>query len=662
MTATDQLATDDLQDLAHRHLLMHFTRNGAYGPEGKPLLVLDRGEGVYVFDTDGKRYFDGLSSLFCSQLGYSFGEEMASVASQQLSSLAFNTNWATAHPPSIRLAEAMAERAPGDLNRVFFTNGGSEAVEAAWKLVRQYYVARGEQQRTKAIARSIAYHGVTLGALSFTGVKTMKEPFGQAPIPVVRISNTNDFRGERPDLLDELRTTIVARGPGDDRDDHRRARAERRRRARPARGLLGRPSRAGRQVRHRARRRRGHHRLRRFGEWFAAPRYGATPDLITCAKGITSAYAPMGAVIVSDKIAAPLYEDKRMLLHGITYGGHPVAAAIALRNIEIFEREGVLENVRALEGYLGDRLRELKDRIPIVGDVRGEGFFWALELVRDERGDALRRRRARGAAARLPHRAAARGGPDRPPRRPRRRRPAPLAAAGLHGEELDEMVAKTEAVLADASERFFAARDARRARLVAGGGRRGRACGAAARDERADVVVDRRRLRRAVDRLAAARARRDASPCWRRASAATGRAGATAASARRCGPTCPTSSTASAASGRWRPRAPRRTASRRSAPGARSRAWTRGSAGAASCSRPARRRRTRCSTGSRRPRGNGGPARAGRPRDGERAARPARRAPRLRARCGSPRSAAPCTRPATRPCTRRGSRSACATA
>ena len=198
MTATDQLATDDLQELAHRHLLMHFTRNGAYGPEGKPLLVLERGEGVYVFDTEGKRYFDGLSSLFCSQIGYSHGEEMASVASQQLASLAFNTNWATAHPPAIRLAEALAERAPGDLNRVFFTNGGSEAVEAAWKLVRQYYVARGEEQRTKAIARNIAYHGVTLGALSFTGVQTMKEPFGQAPIQVVRVSNTNDFRGERP--------------------------------------------------------------------------------------------------------------------------------------------------------------------------------------------------------------------------------------------------------------------------------------------------------------------------------------------------------------------------------------------------------------------------------------------------------------------------------
>src|SRR5918999_3155941 len=194
MTAIDPLAGDELSALASRHLLMHFTRNGAFGAGGSRLLVLERGEGPYVFDTEGRRYLDGLSSLFCCQLGYSFGEEMAAVAGEQLSTLAFNTNWGTAHPPSIRLAEALAERAPGDLNRVFFTSGGSEAVEAAWKIVRQSYLGRGEPQRTKVIAREIAYHGVTLGALSFTGVRTMKEPFGASPIPVVRVSNTNRYR------------------------------------------------------------------------------------------------------------------------------------------------------------------------------------------------------------------------------------------------------------------------------------------------------------------------------------------------------------------------------------------------------------------------------------------------------------------------------------
>ncbi len=169
----------------------------------------------------------------------------------------------------------------------------------------------------------------------------------------------------------------------------------------------------------------------RIGEWFASSRYGVAPDLITCAKGITSAYAPMGAVLVSDRIAEPLYEEGRMLMHGITFAGHPVAAAIALRNVEIFEREGVLENVRALEPVLGELLEGIKSRVPIVGDVRGAGFFWALELVRDASEARVLGRGAREAAARLPRRPAARGGPDRPPRRPRRRRPAPRPAADL---------------------------------------------------------------------------------------------------------------------------------------------------------------------------------------------------------------------------------------
>src|SRR4051794_20185052 len=373
MTATDPIATADLQERAHRHLLMHFTRNGAFGPEGKPLLVLERGEGPYVFDTDGKRYLDGLSSLFCAQIGYSFGEEMAATAAQQLTTLAFNTNWATAHPPAIELAEAIAERAPGDLNRVFFTNGGPESVEAAWKILRQYYLAKGEPQRTKAIAREIAYHGVTLGALSFTGVRPMKEPFGPAPIPVVRVSNTNPFRapdGEDPAamtrrLLDEMERTIVETGP----ETVAMIIAEP---VQNAGGCLVPPTGYWAGLRELADRYGialvADEVITGFGRidgWFAAPAMGAVPDLITCAKGITSAYAPMGAVIVSDRIAEPLYEDGRMLLHGITYGGHPVAAAIAKRNIEIFEREGVLENVRANEGYFGARLRELQDRLPI---------------------------------------------------------------------------------------------------------------------------------------------------------------------------------------------------------------------------------------------------------------------------------------------------------
>jgi adenosylmethionine-8-amino-7-oxononanoate aminotransferase len=464
MTVADTAGTEALQEQAHRHLLMHFTRNGSFGPGGKPLLVLERGEGAYVFDTDGNRYFDGLSSLFCCQIGYSFGEEMAAVAASQLSTLAFNTNWATAHPPAIRLAAALAERAPGELNRVFFTNGGSESVEAAWKIVRQHYLAKGEPQRTKAIAREIAYHGVTLGALSFTGVRPYKEPFGAAPIPVVRVSNTNRFRD--PDgaddaaltarLLDEMERTIVEAGP----ETVAMVIAEP---VQNAGGCLTPPEGYWPGLRELCDR----YGIAlvadevitgfgRIGDWFASARYGVAPDLITCAKGITSAYAPMGAVLVSDRIAEPLYEDGRMLMHGITFAGHPVAAAIAERNLQIFEREGVLENVRAQEGFIQELLEGIQERLPIVGDVRGAGFFWALELVRDaDNGRFSAEEREKLLRGFLAGRLLEEGLIARPDDR---------GDAVLHlappliatREELQEMAAKTEAVLADASERFFA--------------------------------------------------------------------------------------------------------------------------------------------------------------------------------------------------------------
>jgi adenosylmethionine-8-amino-7-oxononanoate aminotransferase len=463
MTATDARGTATLQERAHRHLLMHFTRNGAYAPGGNELLVLERGEGPYVFDSDGRRYFDGLSSLFCCQIGYSHGEEMAAAAARQLTTLAFNTNWGTAHPAAIDLAEAIAERAPGDLNRVFFTNGGSESVEAAWKIVRQYHVARGEPQRMKAIAREIAYHGVTLGALSFTGVRSMKEPFGEPPVPVVRIANTNRFRA--PDegdeaafcarLLHEVEETILAEGP----ETVAMIIAEP---VQNAGGCLVPPEGYWQGLRELADRYGivlvADEVITGFGRidgYFAAPAMGAVPDVITVAKGITSAYAPMGAAIVSDRIAEPLYEPGRMLLHGITFAGHPVAAAIARQNLEVFEREGVLENVRAREGWLRDALGGLRERLPIVGDVRGAGFFWALELVRDAdngRFDAEERERLlRGF---LPGRLLQEGLIARPDDR---------GDAVLHlapplicgEEELGEMVARTEAVLAEASERFF---------------------------------------------------------------------------------------------------------------------------------------------------------------------------------------------------------------
>jgi adenosylmethionine-8-amino-7-oxononanoate aminotransferase len=303
--------------------------------------------------------------------------------------LAFSTIWGTAHPGALELADRLAELAPDGIDRIFFTSGGSESVEAAWKIARQYHVANGEPQRLKAIARNIAYHGVTLGALSFTGVPAYKEQFGPPAIYTRHVSNTNSFRSElqgealTAHLLREIENVILEEGP----DTVGVIIAEP---VQNAGGCLVPPPGYWAGLRSLADRYgillhadeviTGFGRL---GEYFGVTRYDAIPDLITVAKGLTSAYAPMGAVLVSEKVAAPLYEDKRSLAHGITFGGHPLCAAVALKNLEIFEREQVLENVRAHEEGLEARLWRLKDELPIVGDVRGAGFFWVVELVRD---------------------------------------------------------------------------------------------------------------------------------------------------------------------------------------------------------------------------------------------------------------------------------------
>ncbi len=351
--------------------------------------MIERAEGPYVFDSHGNRYVDGLSSLFCAQIGYSYGEEMAAAAAAQLTTLPFNTNWGTAHPPAIELASELVERAPEGIEGVFFTNGGSESVETAWKLARQYHIANGEPQRRKAIARDIAYHGVTLGALSFTGVPRFKEPFGEPAIPTRHVSNTNPFRSELQGealtaaLLAELEQAIEEEGP----DEVAIVIAEP---IQNAGGCLVPPPGYWPGLREICDR---HGILLfadevisgmgRLGEWFAVERYGGKPDLITIAKGLTSAYAPMGAVLAGEKVVAAMRQPGVTLLHGITFGGHPLSAAIALKNIEIFERDGVLENVRRLEPYLRRRLQEEVLSLPVVGDVRGDGFFFAAELTPD---------------------------------------------------------------------------------------------------------------------------------------------------------------------------------------------------------------------------------------------------------------------------------------
>ena len=380
----------DLQQAARDHLWMHFTRMGGYRDSPVPVIV--RGDGCYLEDADGKRYLDALAGLFCVNIGYGFGEEMGQAALAQMRELPFYTNWSYAHPRAIELAAEVASLAPGDLNRVFFVSGGSEAVEAAWKLARQYYLARGDSpKRYKAIARDVAYHGTTLGALSITGIAAIRAPFEPLVPEVAHVRNTNRYH-RPPDeteveftafLLDDLEQAILQAGPGtvamvimepvqnsggsftppEGYFQGVRAICDRY-------GILlcadevitG---------------------FGRVGAWFASERYDIRPDLILTAKGLSSSYAAIGAVVASERIVEPFLEDKAVFLHGMTFGGHPVQCAVALKNIEIMKRERIVEHVADTQDVFRATLAQLLD-LPIAGDLRGTGFFYALELVKDK--------------------------------------------------------------------------------------------------------------------------------------------------------------------------------------------------------------------------------------------------------------------------------------
>jgi adenosylmethionine-8-amino-7-oxononanoate aminotransferase len=376
-------ATSELQELAKRHLWLHFTRMGAYADHEVP--VITRGEGCYVYDEHGNRYLDGLSALFCVNVGHG-RPELAEAAEKQMRELAYYTNWSYAHPRAIELAARIASLAPGDLNRVFFTSGGSEAVESAWKLARNYHRVRGEGARTKIIARELAYHGVTLGALAATGLTGLRAQFEPLTPGGCHVPNTNSYRwpADRDPLwaADAIEERILFEGP-------ETVAAVILEPVQNAGGCIVPQDGYFQRVREICDR---HGVLLisdevicswgRLGTYFGSERFGYEPDIITTAKGIAASYVPMGAMIVSDRIAEPFMHDEAMFAHGFTFGGHPVACAVAMANLDIFEREDLCGHVRAKEGEFRQVLEGLRD-LPIVGDVRGTGYFHAIELVKD---------------------------------------------------------------------------------------------------------------------------------------------------------------------------------------------------------------------------------------------------------------------------------------
>jgi hypothetical protein len=397
MTAQSALPLDDetyagLQKSAREHLWMHFTRMSSYDQADVPIIV--RGEGAYVYDAKGRRYLDALAGLFVSQVGHG-RKELADAAAKQAGELAFFPLWSYAHPNAITLAERVANYAPGDLNRVFFTSGGGEAVETAWKLAKNYFKLTGKPMKHKVISRAVAYHGTTQGALSITGLPALKAVFEPLVPSTFRVPNTNFYRAPEPftepeDLeafgrwaADQIEVAIENEGA----DTVAAVFLEP---VQNAGGCFPPPPGYFQRVREICDR---HDVLLvsdevicafgRLGHMFGAERYGYQPDMITCAKGLTSGYAPLGAMIASDRLMEPFLQGSATFAHGYTFGGHPVSTAVANANLDIFEREGLNRHVLANQDAFRATLERLND-LPIVGNVRGDGYFYGIEMVKDK--------------------------------------------------------------------------------------------------------------------------------------------------------------------------------------------------------------------------------------------------------------------------------------
>jgi adenosylmethionine-8-amino-7-oxononanoate aminotransferase len=399
MTTTPETVTSaartsrgtDRAEAARDHLWMHFARHSTYADGGQiPIIV--RGEGCRIWDDRGRSYLDGLAGLFVVQAGHG-RRELAEAAARQASELAFFPIWGYAHPAAIDLAERLAHYAPGDLNRVFFTTGGGEAVESAWKLAKQFFKLTGKPGKTKVISRNIAYHGTPQGALAITSLPALRAPYEPLVPGAFKVPNTNAYRapeGLGGDLkafgrwaADRVEEAILFEGA----DTVAAVFVEP---VQNAGGCFPPPPGYFERLREICDR---HDVLLvsdevicafgRIGSMFACDDFGYVPDIITCAKGMTSGYSPIGAMIASERLFEPFTRGHTSFLHGYTFGGHPVSAAVGLANLDIFEREGLNDHVKAQSPVFRATLEKLLE-LPIVGDVRGEGFFFGIELVKDK--------------------------------------------------------------------------------------------------------------------------------------------------------------------------------------------------------------------------------------------------------------------------------------
>jgi adenosylmethionine-8-amino-7-oxononanoate aminotransferase len=391
-SGSSKFSEQELQQKAKDHLWMHFARQSVM-EDGAGVPIIVKGEGHHIWDSKGKRYFDGLSGLFVVNAGHG-RRRLAEAAAKQAEQLAFFPIWSYAHPNAIELADRLASYAPGNLNRVFFSTGGGEAVETAFKLAKYYWKLQGRPTKHKVISRNVAYHGTPQGALAITGIPAMKEMFEPVTPGGFRVPNTNYYRAEEMGFTgseeafgqwaaNRIEEMIQFEGP-------ETVAAIFLEPVQNSGGCFPPPPGYFKRVREIC----DQYDVLlvadevitgfgRIGDWFASTTYGFQPDMITCAKGMTSGYSPIGATIVSDRIYEPFKHGTTAFYHGYTFGGHPVSAAVALANLDIFEEEKLNENVRKNSPIFRSTLEKLKD-LPIVGDVRGDGYFFGIELVKDK--------------------------------------------------------------------------------------------------------------------------------------------------------------------------------------------------------------------------------------------------------------------------------------
>ncbi|MDB6047209.1 MAG: aspartate aminotransferase family protein [Gammaproteobacteria bacterium] len=382
--------TGEWQAADSQHYLHPFTDFKQLAAQGSRIIT--SADGVYLRDSEGHRILDGMAGLWCVNLGYGRRELAEAAYNQMLELPYYNSFFKSAHPPAIELASLLAEVTPPQFSRVFYAGSGSEANDTIVRMVRRYWDLCGEPGRHTIISRENAYHGSTMAAASLGGMRPMHEQ-GGLPIPgIVHIEqpywyeNAGDLAPEEygikaarrlAEKIEELGPKNVAAFIGEP--------------VQGAGGVIVPPPTYWPEIQRIC----DHYGILliadevicgfgRLGSWFGSQHFGFRPDIMTLAKGITSGYQPLGAVMVGDRMAEVLIEKGGEFHHGYTYSGHPVACAVAIRNIRILRDEGIVERVRTDTGpYLQQRWRELAEH-PLVGEARGIGFIGALELVADK--------------------------------------------------------------------------------------------------------------------------------------------------------------------------------------------------------------------------------------------------------------------------------------